>query len=78
MTGPVILSRGAIAWACAYKRRIVAGGASCPMCSKAGRVCLCTPRELAEFRARQGVLPGVADHIAPAMPAAPQGQGRLF
>lgn len=78
MSAPVILARGAIAWAYEYKRRIIAGGTACPMCAKSGRVCLCTVRELAEFRARQGTLPGIADHVAPAMPAKPNGQGRLF
>jgi hypothetical protein len=78
MTAPVVLSRGAIAWACAYKRRILAAVAACPMCGKSGRVCLCTPRDLAEFRARQGSLPGIEEHIAPALPAKVNGQGRLF
>lgn len=75
--GQAVLPRAAIAWACGQKR-LIARGASCALCGKAGRACGCEPRELAEFKVRQGELPGVASHVAPAMPATPHGQGRLF
>lgn len=74
MSGPAILPPAVIRWAVAVKR----SAASCPLCATAARRCHCTVRELAEFRARQATLPGIEEHVAPAMPAATGGQGRLF